>query len=54
MRQQNQTPGDPGTSFTGNTLLYTIFRHHHGLSHEQATLKIEATFGHMVDLRKAS
>ena len=53
MRQQNQTSGDSGT-FSGNTLLYTIFRHHHGLSHEQATLKVEATLNRMLDLRKAS
>lgn len=29
--------------FSGHALLYTVYRHHHGLTHEQAVLRINAT-----------
>jgi len=29
-------------SFSGRSMLYTIYRHHHGLSHEQTVRRIEA------------
>ena len=43
MRQQTQNATHQGQSFSCDSLLYTIYRHHHGLNHEQAVAKIEAT-----------
>lgn len=42
MRQQIQNTSDQGHSFSCDSLMYTIYRHYHGLSHEQALMKIEA------------
>jgi len=54
MRQQNQNASTQGSSFSNNTLLYTIYRHHHGLSHEQAMMKIEATMMRTLETRNGN
>ncbi len=43
MRQQTQNAAFQDHAFSCDSVLYTIYRHHHGLNHEQAVAKIEAT-----------
>ena len=53
MRQHNQNGNDQAQSFSSDSLLYTIYRHHHGLNHEQALAKIEATRTRTLSARAA-
>ncbi len=42
MSQQKRETRSEVPPFSGHSLLYTIYRHHHGLPHEQAVLRIDA------------
>ena len=43
-RLEHDTDASPAALFSGHALLYTIYRHHHGLSPDQAVRRIAGEF----------